>query len=75
MPGSPAICRSRICLCTPGWGSCATAARGVLDTSGVQRRGNVLQDSWEACASHQAARCLEEHIEMSDLKEEIHEDY
>jgi hypothetical protein len=37
--------------------------------------GNVLQDSWVACAAHQAARCLEENIEMSDPKEEIHEDY
>src|SRR5256712_8352976 len=75
MAGSPAICCSRICL-SPAVGALARQPPGaLLDTSGVQRRGHVLQDSWVACASHQAARCLEENIEMRDPKEELHEDY
>jgi hypothetical protein len=75
MAGSPAICSSRICL-SPVVGALARQPPGaLLDISGVQRRGNVLQDAWVACASPQAARCLEPNIEMRDPKEESHEDY
>jgi hypothetical protein len=67
---------ARVSASSLRWGARAPQPPGaLLDTADVQRRGHVLQDSWVACASHQAARCLEEHIERSDPKEEIHEDY
>jgi hypothetical protein len=47
----------------------------VLRTTGVQRRGHVLQDSWVACASHQAARGIEECMDTSDPEENSHEDH
>jgi hypothetical protein len=47
----------------------------VLRPTGVQSRGNLLQDSWVACASHQAARRIEERIDPSDPEENSHEDH
>jgi hypothetical protein len=47
----------------------------VLCTTGVQRRGNLLQDSWVACASRQAARGIEDSIDTSDPEENSHEDH
>ena len=64
-----------VCLSPAGGALARQPPEALLDTSGIQRRGNVLQDAWVACASHQATRCLEENIEMSDPKEESHEDY
>jgi hypothetical protein len=62
---------ARVSASHPRFGALARQPPGaLLDASGVQRRGNVLQDSWVACASPQAARCLEENIEMRDPKEE-----
>jgi hypothetical protein len=47
----------------------------LLDTSGVQSRGNLLQESWVACASNQAARCTEDNMDMRDPEEHSHEDH
>ena len=45
------------------------------DSSGVQRRGNLLQDSWVACTSDQAARCTEDRMDRRDPEENAHADH
>jgi hypothetical protein len=57
------------------WGSCATAARGAPGHRWCTKTWKFATDYRVACASHRAARCLEESIDMSDPKEELHEDH
>jgi hypothetical protein len=47
----------------------------VLCTTSVHSRRNLLQDSWVACGSHQAARGIEERMDPSDPEENSHEDH